>query len=757
MRALAFVTLLAVLPVRAATLHGVVLEKTRGGPPVANVQVSAIGANPATSHSNGTFVLDVPHKQPGDIVRLIVQKSGMVVVNDSQLEVVLPKDPERSPITLLLTAAPRSNPQPERHRPERSESMDRYREQLQELQARYAETAETVRRIQADRPPTRTETPDVETEARASAESRVYRDARSAVMKGDEERALGMLDDQTLQRAAAMAKAQQKEVVDAYLLKAELLENRLQLEQAVQSCEAAIAFAPEEIELHYRLGELHLAMGGHTEAESDFRRALTLARRANDQHEIALALCELGAIHADQERRIEARQEYEEAIAVYRSLARRNVYYKEELGATLNSLGLTLLEGDALVEADRALTEALDVLRSFNAQKLFVRFPDILGRVLHNTGSLRRRQQRLDEAEAAYREAAGVFEDLLVKKANAWTRTDVARTYNDLGILLGNQGRAPEALELFGKAADVYRALTRQSRSGYRAALASVLRNRALALRDIHRPGDARTTYEEALNLYRDLSVRNPNYRADIAAILSSIADLDLFTRPETARKGSDEAMSISRQLVSEDREKFLPVLASALQTAASVHDAAERWKERESSDREALAIYRELAVKDPARFLSRAAWMVHNLGLAERARGRLEAARELLAESIGMHRQLVEQDTVRYQIDFADALQDAAEVSRACEDYNAALTYLFEAKAIYHGVAEEHAPRFFGTAAVVLIDVGQVFAKQQKTVLARAAWEEALALLDNPRVVGRSFYSRSIEEARNFLAGLPQ
>src|ERR1700686_3729291 len=67
----------------AATVKGVILANEVGGPPVANVQVSAVGgANAVASLSDGTFVLEFPDKQPGETVQLLVQKPGMGGVND---------------------------------------------------------------------------------------------------------------------------------------------------------------------------------------------------------------------------------------------------------------------------------------------------------------------------------------------------------------------------------------------------------------------------------------------------------------------------------------------------------------------------------------------------------------------------------------------------------------------------------------------------------------------------------------------------
>src|SRR5437016_14508648 len=86
----------------AASLRGLVLANERGGPPMGNVEISAIAGNPNNTDANGKFTFAFPNKRPGDTVRLIVRKEGYVVVNDIQLEWILPADPDERPLIILL-------------------------------------------------------------------------------------------------------------------------------------------------------------------------------------------------------------------------------------------------------------------------------------------------------------------------------------------------------------------------------------------------------------------------------------------------------------------------------------------------------------------------------------------------------------------------------------------------------------------------------------------------------------------------------
>jgi hypothetical protein len=56
----------------------------------------------ASSDLSGKFTLEFPQRRIGDTVRIIVKKEGYVVVNDVQLETVLPVDADAAPLSVIL-------------------------------------------------------------------------------------------------------------------------------------------------------------------------------------------------------------------------------------------------------------------------------------------------------------------------------------------------------------------------------------------------------------------------------------------------------------------------------------------------------------------------------------------------------------------------------------------------------------------------------------------------------------------------------
>ena len=103
-----FLPVLADLPVNAETLKsailkGVILANELSGSPIENVEVDATsGTNHTTSDSSGKFTLEFPQRHAGDTVHIIVKKEGSVVVNDVQLQLALPTDPDAAPLIVIV-------------------------------------------------------------------------------------------------------------------------------------------------------------------------------------------------------------------------------------------------------------------------------------------------------------------------------------------------------------------------------------------------------------------------------------------------------------------------------------------------------------------------------------------------------------------------------------------------------------------------------------------------------------------------------
>jgi cell division protein FtsB len=192
--------LLAVsIRVGAATIRGLILANELGGPPVAHVQVSAVeGANAVSSLSNGTFVLEFTDKQPGETVQLIVQKPGMVVVNEFQLQLTLPKDAKAAPLTLLLCrAAEREEMASRFYRLKSFDAIERsYRKKLEDLKAKNQATEAAREQLRIERDQAREAARSASEQlakVKVGEASELYRQAMSLFGEGKVDEALAIL------------------------------------------------------------------------------------------------------------------------------------------------------------------------------------------------------------------------------------------------------------------------------------------------------------------------------------------------------------------------------------------------------------------------------------------------------------------------------------------------------------------------------------------------------------------------------------
>jgi tetratricopeptide (TPR) repeat protein len=99
---------LVALPVKAETLKGRIVENELRGPGVANVEIvdEAQTTNPTTSDDWGRFNLNFPAKHPGDPVRIVVKRTGYVVVNWEFLNLVLPAATKVDDIGITIIVCP---------------------------------------------------------------------------------------------------------------------------------------------------------------------------------------------------------------------------------------------------------------------------------------------------------------------------------------------------------------------------------------------------------------------------------------------------------------------------------------------------------------------------------------------------------------------------------------------------------------------------------------------------------------------------
>ena len=481
--------LLTAATAEGAVLKGIVIENELGGPPLENVEISAAsGGNPTVSHSNGAFALEFPSFHPGDRVRVVVKKSGHVVVNDVQLEQALPANPDATPLTILLCKEGVREEMASRfYRLKSLEAIrQRYEEELAKLQEQQHENVEALSRLAQERHraiAAAQTTAEQLAKVNPEESSQLYREAMRLFLEGKIDRALNVLDEEKLRRATtAVAKKREEadkqlaELVQAWLLKAQLLTTQFRFKEAEDTHASALSAAPESFEANFAFALFNHELNRFDKANEAYARALGIAQRQETVSKVAMTLNNLGVLHRAQNRMEEARKAHEESLKIRRALAEKNPdTYLPDVAKTLNNLGVLHREQNRMEEARKAYEESLKIRRAL-AEKNPDTYLPYVANTLNNLGVLHRAQNRMEEARKAYEEALKSYRALAEKNPDTYL-PDVAMTLNNLGNLRRDQNRKEEARKAFIEALDIYTRFAKRDPDQYSSRAALVKNN----------------------------------------------------------------------------------------------------------------------------------------------------------------------------------------------------------------------------------------------------------------------------------------
>jgi protein O-GlcNAc transferase len=293
-----------------------------------------------------------------------------------------------------------------------------------------------------------------------------------------------------------------------------ILQGLKRFDEALASCEQAIALKPDYADALYNRGVLLQELQRFEDALASYEKALA----AQPSH--AAALNNRGAVLRELKR-------FEEALASYERLLAVRANDVE----TLNNRGVVLQE----------LKRFEDALASYD-QALAVKPNDA---VTHqNRGAVLQKLKRLDEALASFQQALSLQPDDLVA-FKGWGNTlrelnrleDALASYEQVLALrpadceaLNNRGVTLHALKRFEEALVSYDKVLAASVGDVKA-----LNNRGLALHELRRFDEALASYEEALTV-------EPTH---VAALNNRGITLQALNRCEDAFASYDAAVTV--------------------------------------------------------------------------------------------------------------------------------------------------------------------------------------------------------------------
>lgn len=280
-------------------------------------------------------------------------------------------------------------------------------------------------------------------------------------------------------------------------------------------------------ELTGRIGSLYTAEGRYAEALEHHRRAVVMLRRSGaPAPDLAAAVSELGVDLFWQGRYPEARQRFEETLALQKAALGP---WHPSLGSTLNRLANTYLIQSRLREAEHYQRQALAIREAAlgPGHKLVADSLANLGHALDGQGRHR-------EALASYRRALEIR-----RQALGETHPEVALVLTDIGIVLMQLGRWHEGFSYLQQTMEVYE----QTIGRDHPRVADLLQNMAVYYREQGREKEALACYLESLAIReKNLGPDHP----DVAQSLTAIGNIELaMGRPERARSRLERALRI--------------------------------------------------------------------------------------------------------------------------------------------------------------------------------------------------------------------
>ena len=291
---------LAKMPVDAATLKGVILANELSGSPSENVAVDAIsGTNLTVSDLSGKFTLEFPQRRIGDTVRIIVKKEGYVVVNDVQLETVLPADADAAPLTIILCK--QADREEMARRFYRLKSFDvieeTYQRKVRELEKAHQADATALASLQKERDQAKAAAEKASEELAKNPpgqNTELYQQTKRLFVEGKIEEAIQLLDEEKLRQLDKDAKKAVENAVQPRLLKAQLLTVQLRFKDAEKAYLRAIEIAPNSFQSNFSYASFSQSLNRYEEARAAYGRCLEWARKNGKDDELAATLNNLG-------------------------------------------------------------------------------------------------------------------------------------------------------------------------------------------------------------------------------------------------------------------------------------------------------------------------------------------------------------------------------------------------------------------------------------------------------------------------------
>ena len=225
-------------------------------------------------------------------------------------------------------------------------------------------------------------------------------------------------------------------------------------DKAIEAYEKAIELDPDDTWSWILLGRLYKRAGSLADAEQAFQKAREVAERAGSEHDVMIAIGNLGDVYADKGDLAGAMAAYEVGVAITKRLDAEesdHALWKRELSVSLNKIGDV-----RVAQGDRAgALEAYEESRAIRAE-LAARDPNNalwqrdLSFSYQRIGDIRRAAGDLAGAYNAYERSRAIRDQLAARDlGNLQLQFDLRLINERIGNLFMAQGTLANALALY--------------------------------------------------------------------------------------------------------------------------------------------------------------------------------------------------------------------------------------------------------------------------------------------------------------------
>jgi tetratricopeptide (TPR) repeat protein len=340
--------------------------------------------------------------------------------------------------------------------------------------------------------------------------------------------------------------------------------------------------------------------------------------RLYNEYNLGVAYLGLGALFGYTNRLNEAEETLRKGIELYLEVAKRTEIAGEmhHFGFIFLYLAHLLIRTLRFEEAEKMLQDALLFFNELEKRKQFTEFRTFLSAIdiskrgqafaLIGLAVLNKQRHQYSDAEEALSGALARFRDLFETSSTANPRFKVI-ALNNLGALLRRMGKLSEGEEYLREALEIERLNVKERPDDNMEIdlLAMIHNNLALILYQTVKLQDAEDHLREAIKSRRKISERNPErYKHSLALVLNNSGiTLSGLNKHSEAEESFNEALQLLRDLESA-LDIDSPSLASVLNNLGVLHKRANRLDEAEAFLNEAFSIARNLFEKSPAYFV---------------------------------------------------------------------------------------------------------------------------------------------------------